>query len=132
MILSLPARRAPMRVHRSSITPPLMKPTLYLLMTFAFVGAAMAADAPVAAPARSINLLVISKTAGYRHQAIPTGIKTLVEMAQEAKWGITTTEDTSLVTPEFLGHFDVIVFLMTTKTIFSPEAKAAIEEFVKG
>ena len=109
-----------------------MKTILPLLMTFAFLGAALAADSPALVPARSINLLVISKTAGYRHQAIPTGIKTLVEIAQEAKWGITTTEDTSLVTPGFLGHFDVIVFLMTTKTIFSPDQKAAIEAFVKG
>ena len=109
-----------------------MKMILSLLTTFLLVGAAIAADAPAPAPGPKINLLVISKTAGYRHQAIPTGIKALVEIAQEAKWGVTATEDTSLVTPEFLGHFDVVIFLMTTKTIFTAEEKAAIEAFVKG
>jgi type 1 glutamine amidotransferase len=109
-----------------------MKIILLLLMTSSLLGTALAADSPAAPVAPRINLLVISKTAGYRHQAIPTGIKTLVEIAQREKWGITATEDTSLVTPEFLGHFDVIIFLMTTKTIFSPEQKAAIEAFVTG
>ena len=109
-----------------------MKMILSLLTTFLLVGAAIAADAPAPAPGPKINLLVISKTAGYRHQVIPTAIKTLVEIGQEAKWGVTATEDTSLVTPDFLAHFDVIVFLMTTKNIFTPEEKSAIEAFVKG
>ena len=109
-----------------------MNQILSLIMIFSFIGSVVAADAPVPNPAPRINLLVISKTAGYRHQVIPTGIKALVELAQQEKWAVTATEDTSLVTPEFLGHFDVIVFLMTTKTIFTPGEKAAIEAFVKG
>ncbi len=109
-----------------------MKMILRLLMALPFLGTVLASGAPASTPGPTINLLVISKTAGYRHQVIPTGIKTLVEMGQEAKWGVTATEDTSLVTPEFLSHFDVIVFLMTTKTIFTPQEKAAIEGFVKG
>ena len=109
-----------------------MKTLISLLASISFLGGVLAADAPAAAAGPRINLLVISKTAGYRHQVIPTAIKALEEIAQQAKWAITATEDTSLVTPEFLGHFDVVVFLMTTKTIFSPEQKAAIEAFVKG
>ena len=109
-----------------------MKTILPLLMAFSMLGTVLAADAPAPTPSRMINLLVITKTAGYRHQVIPTAIKTLVEIGQEAKWGVTATEDTSLVTPDFLAHFDVIVFLMTTKNIFTPEEKSAIEAFVKG
>ena len=109
-----------------------MKTILLILLASTFLGTALAAEAPTPAPARKINLLVISKTAGYRHQVIPTAIKALEEMGQEANWGITATEDTSLVTPDFLSHFDAVVFLMTTKTIFTPQAKAAIEAFVKG
>jgi type 1 glutamine amidotransferase len=109
-----------------------VKTIIRLLMSLSILGTAIAAETTPAPAGPRINLLVISKTAGYRHQVIPTGIKTLVEIAQEAKWGVTATEDTSLVTPEFLGHFDVVVFLMTTKAIFTPEEKAAIEAFVKG
>ena len=106
-----------------------MKAILSLLMAFSMLGTVLAADAPAPTPSRVINLLVITKTAGYRHQVIPTAIRTLVEIGQEAKWGVTATEDTSLVTPDFLAHFDVIVFLMTTKNIFTPEEKSAIEAF---
>lgn len=56
----------------------------------------------------------------------------MVEMGQESNWGVTATEDTSLVTPEFLMHFDVVVFLMTTKTIFTDDGRSAIEHFVEG
>ena len=66
-----------------------MNKLLQLLMTFSLLGAAVGADAPVPAPGPRINLLVISKTAGYRHQVIPTAIKALVEIAQEAKWSVT-------------------------------------------
>jgi len=110
----------------------IMKTILSLLMAFSILGTVFAADAPAQTPSRKINLLVITKTAGYRHQVIPTAIKTLVEIGQEEKWGVTATEDTSLVTPDFLAHFDVIVFLMTTKNIFTPEEKSAIEAFVEG
>lgn len=79
-----------------------------------------------------LRVLVITKTAGYRHQAIPNAEKALVEIGQEAKWGVTSTEDASLVTPEFLQHFDVIVFLMTTKTIFNDAQHQAIESAVEG
>jgi hypothetical protein len=79
-----------------------------------------------------VRVLVITKTNGYRHQAIPAALKALKEIGQDAKWGITSTEDTSLVTPEFLQHFDVIVFLMTTHTIFTDAEHQAIESAVEG
>lgn len=107
-----------------------MKTLLRFVLGFALISAAIGqtkdeAMVPV------LRILVITKTAGYRHQAIPTALKTLITIGQEAKWGVTATEDTSLVTPEFLTHFDVVVFLMTTHTIFTDPERSAIEQFVE-
>jgi hypothetical protein len=59
-----------------------MKSLPLLLIVFSSLGSVLAADAPAPTPGPKINLLVISKTAGYRHQVIPTAIKTLLEIAQ--------------------------------------------------
>ena len=102
-----------------------MRPSILSWVLPALLVGSAHSETPAPWPATNNNMLVISKTAGYRHQAIPTGVKTLVELAQTEKWRITATEDTSLITSDFLKHFNLLVFLHTTKNIFSNEQKAA-------
>ena len=78
-----------------------------------------------------LNVLVFSKTAGFRHNSIANGIKILSELAQEHAWELTSTENSQLITPVFLTHFDVVVFLNPTGDIFNQEQEKAFADFMK-
>jgi hypothetical protein len=49
---------------------------------------------------KKINVLVFSRTSGYRHSSISSGLKMLSDLAQERKWVLTSTENADLFTPE--------------------------------
>ncbi len=79
---------------------------------------------------KKINVLVFSKTDGYRHEAIPSAIKALVELGTERNWQVTTTEDSTLFTDNFLAHFNAVVFLLTTGNILNDEEQEAFKRFI--
>src|SRR5665648_362588 len=58
---------------------------------------------------KKINVLVFSKTSGYRHNSISTGLKMMSDLAQERKWVLTATENADLFTPEFLKTFETFM-----------------------
>lgn len=79
----------------------------------------------------SLIVLVFSKTAAYRHEAIPDGIRALEELGREAGWEVSATEDARVFSDEGLARFDAVVFLMTTGDVLDPEQQAAFERFMK-
>ena len=68
---------------------------------------------------KKINVLVFSKTSGYRHNSISSGLKMMSDLAQERNWFLTATENADLFTPEFLKTFDVVVFLNPTQDVLN-------------
>jgi len=79
---------------------------------------------------QKINVLVFSKTVGFRHNSISSGLKMLSDLAQERKWVLTATENSDLFTPEFLKTFDVVVFLNPTMDVLNEEQQKAFESFM--
>lgn len=102
---------------------------ILLLVFLAFTGNIQAQE-PEKTP--TTQVLVFSKTAGYRHQSISNGVKMMYELAQPEKWTITATENAELFTPEFLHNFDVIVFLSPTQDILNEQQQKAFERFMEG
>ena len=94
---------------------------IFLLMVMVF--SAIAQD-------KSINVLVFSKTSGYRHNSIPAGLKMLSELATERKWILTSTENADLFTPDFLKTFDVVVFLNPTQEVLNDQQQKNFEAFM--
>jgi len=78
----------------------------------------------------TINVLVFSKTAGYRHSSISSGLKMMSDLAQERKWVLTATENADLFTPEFLKTFDVVVFLNPTQDVLNDQQQINLETFM--
>jgi hypothetical protein len=68
---------------------------------------------------KKINVLVFSKTSGFRHNSISAGLKMMSDLAQERKWILTATENADLFTPDFLKTFDVVVFLNPTQEVLN-------------
>lgn len=79
---------------------------------------------------KTINVLVFSKTSGYRHNSISTGLKMMSDLAQERKWVLTATENADLFTPEFLKTFDVVVFLNPTQDVLNDQQQKNFEAFM--
>lgn len=79
---------------------------------------------------QKINVLVFSKTVGFRHNSISSGLKMLSDLAQERKWVLTATENSELFTPEFLKTFDVVVFLNPTMDVLNEQQQKAFESFM--
>jgi type 1 glutamine amidotransferase len=102
---------------------------------------ALPASAP-AKPKQPRNILVYTRTAGFRHSSIPTGVRAITLMGD--KTGAYTahhTEDESMFEPAKLAKFDAVFMLNTTGDCLRPkdgnkqreeELKQSLVNFVKG
>ncbi|HSI71914.1 MAG TPA: ThuA domain-containing protein [Fimbriimonas sp.] len=77
-----------------------------------------------------MNVLVYSKTAGFRHDSIETGQQMFRELAADHGFTVTTSEDPSQFSPYNLRKFNVVVFLNTTGDCLGAGQQKAFEEFI--
>ena len=85
-------------------------------------------DLSGAAPLRA---LVITKTAGFRHESIKDAVE-FFETVGQAGFDVTITEDTAVFTAPDLDRFDAVVFANTTGDILNEPEQAALERYVRG
>jgi type 1 glutamine amidotransferase len=82
---------------------------------------------PVAA-----EVLVFSRTAGYRHESIPAGVAALTEVARTRGLTVTATEDAAAFTGSELRRYLAVVFLNTSGDVFDDDQRDAFEAYVHG
>ena len=82
--------------------------------------------------AKTLDVLVFSRTNGYRHEAISDGLESLYKLAESEKWIIEATEDSTIFSVENLNKFDVVVFLQTAGDVLGVEGKSAFRDWVEG
>ena len=80
---------------------------------------------------KPVNVLVFSKTVGFRHESISSGLKMLYDQSKKQNWVITATENAGLFNDDFLSNFDVVVFLNPTGDAIDDKGQAAFEKFMK-
>lgn len=78
------------------------------------------------------NVLVFSKTSGFRHGSIPAGIAMVEAIGAENGYTVTASEDASLFTEANLAQYSTIVFMNTTGDIFTDDQKAAFRAYIEG
>lgn len=78
------------------------------------------------------EVLVFSKTAGFRHDSIDEGITALGELGAENDFAVTATEDATTFTGDALARFKVVVFLHTTGDVLDATQQTAFEEYIAG
>ena len=81
----------------------------------------------------AFNVLVFSKTTGYRHDSIPAGIRMFHKLASDTNlFKVTASEDASLFTSSSLAQYQVIVLLQNIgDDIFTPSELEALRTWVK-
>jgi cytochrome c len=84
-----------------------------------------------AAPKKpTFKVLVFSKTAGFRHDSIPTGIDRIRQLGAANNFAVDATEDASQFKDKTLEGYDVVVFLSTTGDVLNGNQQAAFERYI--
>ncbi|GAA4712644.1 ThuA domain-containing protein [Phytohabitans rumicis] len=92
-----------------------------------------AAEAPrqPAAPT-GYDVLVFTRTEGFRHDSIADGVQAMRELGARDGFAVTATEDPGAFTAESLSRYAAVVFLNTTGDVLDPPQQAAFEGYVRG
>ena len=95
-----------------------------------------------AKPKQPRNILLYTRTAGFRHGSIPTGVRAITLMGDRTgAYTAHHTEDESMFEPSKLAKFDAVFMLNTTGDCLLPadknkqreeELKKSLVDFVKG
>ncbi|MEU4679834.1 lectin [Micromonospora sp. NPDC023737] len=84
---------------------------------------ASAADAPY-------DVLVFSKTAGFRHDSIAVGTQAIRDLGAANNFTVTATEDAAAFTTGNLAQYEVVVFLNTTGDVLNASQQTAFESYI--
>jgi PKD repeat protein/plastocyanin len=77
------------------------------------------------------NVLVFSKTAGFRHDSIPQGIAAIQALGTANDFEVDATEDAAQFTTSNLAQYDAVVFLSTTGDVLNAEQQDAFESYMR-
>ena len=78
-----------------------------------------------------LNVLVFSKTEGFRHGSISNGQTALRNMAEEKGFSVDFTENAGDFTAEKLAQYQVLVFLNTTGDILDETQQNAMQAWYR-
>lgn len=81
--------------------------------------------------APTTQLLVFTKTTGFRHDSIPDGLAAIRQLGQQNGFTVDHTEDAAQFNDANLSRYQTIVFLCTTGEVLGDEQQAAFERFVR-
>ncbi len=82
-------------------------------------------------PARSPRVLVFSKTAGFHHNSIPSGLKALIELGKQNNFHVDTTTNADYFTEDSLKRYAAVVFLNTTGNVLNSFQEADFERYIQ-
>lgn len=77
------------------------------------------------------QVLVFSKTAEFRHESIPDGIKMFKKLGAENNFEITSSENADIFNASDLQQFKVVVFLSTTGDILNRSQEIGLQRFIQ-
>ena len=85
-----------------------------------------------AAPSTRSRVLMLTTTAGFRHDSIPTARQVMNSLAASTgEFTVNATEDLSALSAETLGGYDVIMFALTSGELpLSAQQKSVLIDFV--
>ncbi|MET7670050.1 ThuA domain-containing protein [Micromonospora luteifusca] len=108
----------------------LLRPVLGAAMAALAVIACTTPATPASAADAPYDVLVFSKTAGFRHDAIPVGIQTIRDLGAANNFTVTATEDAAAFTTGNLAQYEAVVFLNTTGDVLNASQQTAFESYI--
>lgn len=77
------------------------------------------------------QVLVFSKTMGYKHASIPTGLEAIQKLGSENDFLVDTTKNAAVFNDEDLKKYSAVIFLSTTGNILDAKQEAAFERYIQ-
>jgi uncharacterized protein len=106
-------------------------PAAFACAVMALVSAVVGLLLPAASQAQDARLLYFTRSAGYRHEVIPTSQAVLKELGARNAFAVTTSEDVAVFTPDNLRGYRAVMFFTTGELPMSEVQKAALLDFVR-
>lgn len=76
-------------------------------------------------------VLVFSKTNGYRHESIETGIAAIKELGEKNNFSVDATEDSLDLNDKKLSGYQAIIFLSPTGKVLGANEEKAFQNFIR-
>ncbi len=77
------------------------------------------------------QVLVFTKTAGWRHKSIEKGVETIKELGAQNNFVVTQTEDSLVFNAANLKKYKLVIFLNTTMNILGSNEEKAFEKYIQ-
>lgn len=100
-------------------------------LAWLLVGAFMTSCSGSGEEIAPVDLLVFSKTAGFRHASIDDAVAWFQGLSPDEKMTITFSEDASIFNDADLAQFDAVAFVHTTGDFLDDGQQAAFERFIR-
>ncbi|MEZ2413830.1 ThuA domain-containing protein [Muriicola sp. E247] len=106
--------------------------TFLLLLSGCQQGSKNAGDSASQAEVIEITpeILVFTKTAGYRHKAIEKGVRTLQELSKAHSFSVTQTENSNDFNKDNLRQYSLVIFLSTTLDVLNEVQQQAFTQYI--
>ncbi|MDI1466306.1 ThuA domain-containing protein [Catellatospora sp. KI3] len=118
-------------MSRARPARPSLRAALLRLLTVAALALTGLVGLPAAAHAANYNVLVFSKTAGFRHDSIAAGVTAVQQLGAANGFTVEATEDAAAFTDANLARFATVVFLSTTGDVLDANQQAAFERYIR-
>ncbi|HYG37899.1 MAG TPA: ThuA domain-containing protein [Cytophagales bacterium] len=87
--------------------------------------------AQVTSESDSKRILVFTKTKGYYHESIPTGIAALQKLGAENGFVVDTTKNAAYFNEDSLKKYNTIVFLSTSGNVLNADQQVAFARYIQ-
>ncbi len=77
------------------------------------------------------KVLIFSKTAGFHHASIPSGIAAIQKLGAENGFSVDTTTNSESFTEENLQQYSTVIFLSTTADVLNHYQEAEFERYIQ-
>ena len=92
---------------------------------------AFALPSVAAAQSPKFDVLVFSKTAGFRHDSIPVGVDRIRQLGAANRFRVDATEDATAFRANNLRKYEAVIFLSTTGNVLNNNQQAAFEGYIQ-
>jgi type 1 glutamine amidotransferase len=83
------------------------------------------------APTDQVRVLVLTRTAGFRHRSIEDGVAAIRRLGRRHGFAVDDTADPARI-GQGLAGYRAVVFLSTTGDLLDPGQQAALERYLRG
>tara|TARA_R110002020_G_scaffold91560_3_gene222468 strand:- start:83737 stop:87150 length:3414 start_codon:yes stop_codon:yes gene_type:complete len=78
------------------------------------------------------KILVFTKTLGFKHSSIPSGVAALQKLGKENNFKVDTTMNSMVFESDSLQQYAAVVFLSTTGNVLDARQEAGFERYIQG